>query len=257
MKFHQKVKNWISDYHHMLRGQIVTILHKDPPAHYESYVVEGKVAVVVIPGIFGKWGMMKYLADKISLAGHPVYVVPKLGYNIFSIPNSAKILKSTLYHIFPSMDHLIPRMNLGAQSIKETIEKMNIKNVVFVAHSKGGLIGKYFLTHFNQDRKVLGMISIATPYSGSALAKLIKLEPYKELTNDSKIIKELQQHREINKNIVSIMPEYDDYVLAENGSFLEGAVNVRVPVHGHHRVLFSDEVCEVVVKSIEKLSKNN
>jgi hypothetical protein len=257
MKLHHKIKSWAVDYYHMVKGSVLMTIHKEPPKHYLDYVVEGKVPVVLIPGILGKWGFMKHLGDKISLAGHPVYIVPRLGYNVYSIPNSAKILEATVFHLFPALGHLIPRMHMEEQSNKEIIEKENIKNVVFVAHSKGGLIGKYFLAHFNKDRKVSGMVSIATPYSGSAMARLIPLDPIRELHIDSKIIHDLESHKEVNHQIVSIIPEYDNHVWAEKGSFLDGAENIEVPVHGHHKVLFSPEVCDVVLKSIEKLSKNN
>lgn len=255
MKLRHKIKGWVVDTFHMFRAGALMFYHKDPPKHYLGYTVEGKVAIIMIPGILGKWGMMKYLADKISLCGHPVYIVPGLGYNIFSIPNSAKILKASVMHIFPVLGHLIPRLNVGAESIKDVIEKNNIKNAIFVAHSKGGLIGKYYLAHFNKDKKVMGMVSIATPYSGSALAKLVSLEPYQELTNDSKIIRDLESHTAINHKIVSIIPEVDHYVWAEKGSYLEGAENIQVPVHGHHKVLFSKEVVAEILKAIEKISR--
>jgi hypothetical protein len=255
MRLHHKIKSWASDYYHMIKGSVLMTIHREPPKHYLGHIVQGKVPVILIPGILGKWGFMKHLGDMISLAGHPVYIVPKLGYNIYSIPNSAKILRATLWHIFPSLGHLIPRLHSGAERIDEILEKEKIENVVFVAHSKGGLIGKYFLAHFNKEKKVLGMVSVATPYAGSAMAKLVPLDPIRELHVDSKIIHDLEQHKEVNHKIVSIIPEYDNHVWAEKGSFLDGAENINVSVHGHHKVLFSKEVCDVVLKSIEKISK--
>ena len=254
MTLHKKIGSWLTDYGHMVRGSLLMTVHRNPPKHYLEYTIEGKIPVILIPGILGKWGFMKFLGDKISLEGHPVYIIPNLSYNLFSIPASAQILRATVVHLFPSLGHIMPKMHKGAESIKELMQSNNITAAVLVAHSKGGLIGKYYLTHHNQDHRVLGMVSIATPYSGSAMAKLIPLDPFAELKNDSELIKDLERHTEANHQIISILPEYDNHVWAEKGSYLEGAENVEVPIRGHHKVLFSKQVVEVILASINKLT---
>lgn len=207
------------------------MVHREPPKHYLGHLVAGKAPIILIPGILNKWGFMKRLGDKISLLGHPVYIVPELSYNLSSIPASAKILRAL-------------------------IERENLSDAILVAHSKGGLIGKYVLAHHNTDNRVLGMVAIATPFSGSAMVKLIPHDSFKELQEDSKIIKSLGQLGEVNKRIFSVIPEYDNHVWAERGSFLEGAAeNIEVPVNGHHKMLFSEAVSQVVLQSIEKLKK--
>ncbi len=71
------------DYIHMARGGISMVVHRDPPAHYLGHAVEGKAPVILTPGILGKWGFMKKLGDRISLEGHPVYIVSDLNYNVY------------------------------------------------------------------------------------------------------------------------------------------------------------------------------
>jgi pimeloyl-ACP methyl ester carboxylesterase len=212
------------------------------------------VPVVLIPGVLGKWGFMKHLGDQISLLGHPVYVIPKLGYNVFSIPTSAQKLKVVIAHVFPSLGHTIPKVQKGAEHVKALLAKENLKGVVLVAHSKGGLIGKYFLAHYNSDQRVLGMVAVATPFTGSRLAKFIPITAIKEMQTDSKIIHDLEAHTKANQSIISIIPEYDNHVWAEKGSFLAGAQNIEVLVHGHHKALFDKQVIDLVLKSIEKIS---
>ena len=255
MKLHKKISSWVADYGYMVQGAALSVFHHIPPKHYLDFVVEGKVPVILIPGILGKWGFMKRLGDKISLEGHPVYVVPELGINIFSIPSSAKMLRTFLVHAF-SKKHIVPKVSPGALKIRAFIEARNIKGVVLVAHSKGGLIGKYLLAHYNDDQRVLGMVAVATPFSGSAMAKLVPHDAFRELKNDSEVIRDLEKHQEVNKKIISVIPEYDNHVWAERGSFLEGArENIEVPVHGHHRVIFSKKVQEIVLRSIALLSR--
>jgi len=248
MRLHKKAGAWIIDYGYMVRGALATVIHREPPKHYLSYTKEGKVPVILIPGILGKWSFMKKLGDAISLHGHPVYVVPELGYNIFNVPTSAKTVQAIVAHV-------VPKVSRGSQAVRNFIEKENISGAVLVAHSKGGLIGKYLLAHHNADHRVLGMVAIATPFSGSAMAKLIPHDAFQELKNDSQIILDLQQHTEANKKIISIIPEYDNHVWAEQGSFLVGAAeNREVPVMDHHKVLFDQGVLQVVLESIEKIS---
>ncbi len=238
----------------MFRGAVEGLIYRKPPEHYLNYTAEGRVPVILIPGILGKWSFMKSLGDKISLHGHPVYVVPELGYNVFSIPSSARIIRASLKHIFSKRGHIVPRLEKGTEVIKRFIEANSLKGVVFVAHSKGGLIGKYFLAHYNKDNEVLGMVAIATPFSGSAMAKLLPFDTLKELDNDSKIIRDLEKHQDINHKIISIRPKYDNHVWAEKGSFLEGAENIEVPVKGHHKIIFDKNVQKIVLESVEKLT---
>lgn len=65
-------------------------IHQNPPKHYLGYVLPGKAPVILLPWILMRWSFMKHLGDRISRAGHPVYVLPGLKYNILSIPISAK-----------------------------------------------------------------------------------------------------------------------------------------------------------------------
>jgi triacylglycerol lipase len=214
----------------MLHGALSGSVHYNPPRHYKDFVKEGKVPVILIPGVLAKWTFLKSLGDKISLEGHPVYVISDLKYNLFSIPESAKILKKVI------------------DDIKK--DNKEFQNACIVAHSKGGLIGKYFLIHFNDDKSISKMISLATPYSGSGMAKLLPLDPMKELQNDSLIIKDIKNNINVNHMITSIIPEYDNHVWAEEGSYLDGAKNIKVNIHGHHKIVFDKSVQEVVLNEL-------
>ncbi|MBI4085886.1 MAG: hypothetical protein HY433_01420 [Candidatus Liptonbacteria bacterium] len=253
MRFHKKAAAWARELKHIFRGASLNIIHREPPAHYLGYTVAGKVPVILIPGIFSRWGYMKHLGDAISLRGHPVYIIPELHNNLFSVPSSAKILRSLITHIVPMSGHIVSRTSRSAETIRKFIQEKGLKDVIIVAHSKGGLIGKYFLVHHNADRRVLGMIAVATPFSGSALAKLIPHGAFKELMTDSKVIHDLKTHKEVNKNIVSIFPEYDTQIWAERGSFLDGAENIEIPVAGH-TVLFDKKIHDAVINAIDKMT---
>ncbi len=224
------LRHWIIDYVHLLRGQANSYLYRKEPKHYLGYQIKGKNPVVILPGIAEKWAFLKPIADKISLAGHPVYIIPKLGYNFTDIPKSAAI-------------------------VKEVIETNKLEKVILVAHSKGGLIGKYLMVQ-DKDKKISGMVAISTPFSGSALAKFIPHKIVKELSTDGQTVNVLKAHKGINSHIVSIFPVYDNHVWHKQKSNLERAKNIEVNVHGHHRVLFSKDVRKKVLEEISSLSNS-
>lgn len=252
----KRVGHWTVDYAYMFRGMGLMYYHHNPPKHYLEYTLPGKCPVILIPGILEKWGFMKQFGDRISLQRHPVYVIPELGMNLTDIPFAARKIKQLIREVLPHFGHNVPNLDLRAKQVRKFLEKYNITGAVIVAHSKGGLIGKYILAHYNQDHKILGMIAIATPFNGSPLAKMIMHPAFKDLTPASKILEDLEAHTSVNKEIISIIPEFDNHVWGKRGSFLEGGTNIYVDVKGHHKILFSRKVQNLVLESIEKISRN-
>ncbi len=233
---HHKAKAWGNEFIEVFRGTAINAWLREPPSHYLDYTLDHKVPVILIPGILNRWGSMK-----------------KLGNNVFSIPDSAKLLGKVVSTLLAGTSAL-HQVQKSAEAVRKLIDEKGIKGVVLVAHSKGGLIGKYLLTHHNHDRRVLGLVAVATPFSGSGLAKLFPHQAFQELKRDSGILKDLQGHPEINKQIISVYPEYDTHVWAPQGSYLEGAENIELPVHGHS-VLGTKEVQEEVIHAVEKLTQ--
>lgn len=249
-----KLKYWVVDYKYMIQGALQSMLYKNPPAHYLEHIIHNKVPVILIPGILGKWSFMKKIADQISLAGHPVYVVQDLGYNVYSIPKSAKKIKALIGYLLSYTDWVIPELDHGVGHVQKVIDKHKLGHVAFLAHSKGGLIGKYFLVHHNKNNTALGMVAIASPFSGSSMANLAIHDSFTELSNKSQVIKDLEEHTGVNSKIVSIIPEYDNHVWAKKGSYLDGAKNIYIKVHGHHKVVFDNEVIEKSMEELERIS---
>jgi triacylglycerol lipase len=197
-----------------------------PPKHYLGFIVENKSPIILIPGLYTKWQFLKAIADPISLKGHPVYVVENLGYNTRAIDDSARL-------------------------VREFVDEKNLHDVTIIAHSKGGLIAEYFLTYNNQDGRVVKVIAIATPFLGSNVVKYLPGKAYKELHPESEMIKKLNSENDINNKIVSIYGEYDNHVWPTGNCRLEGAKNIQVNIYGHHKILFSKQVREIVLEEVE------
>lgn len=222
----KKIIYWVIDYFYLLLGKIFMFVYKDPPKEYLDYVIKGKNPVILIPGNSNKWGFLKKLADTISGLGHPVYIPHKLELNLFDIPTSSKI-------------------------VRNIIDENKLEKVILIGHSKGGLVGKYLLVHENKDNKVIRLIAIAAPFSGTNIVNHLPYKSFKELSPKSEIIKALDSNSKVNSKIVSIMPEFDNHVWSEKGSFLERALNIKVPIKGHHKIVFDKDAIKKIVDLVE------
>jgi len=206
------------------------LVHVNPPKHYLGYVIENKIPVILIPGISVKWGFLKHLGDSISHLGHPVYVISKLKFNLLDIPQSAKF-------------------------VRETVDENHLENAVIIGHSKGGLVGKYFLIHENNDNRIKGVIAIGAPFSGSRIVHHLRGIAFKELAPESKIVKEISFNSKVNSKIISIMPEFDNHIWSEKKSYLDGAMlNVTLPVKGHHKIVFDKKSIKKIIELMERFN---
>ena len=222
----RKLGYWAHDYLHAIHKHGYVFIYRKPPGHYLEVVQEGKTPIILIPGIYEKWHFLKAIADPLSLFGHPVYVLENLGYNISSIRDSAKL-------------------------VRDLIDEKKLEKVIIIAHSKGGLIGKYLLAFENAGNKIIKLITIASPFGGSTLVKLVPHKAIKELHPESEIIKKLQEEKSVNNKIISIYGTYDNHIWPETSCVLNGAKNIQIREYGHHKILFNKEVKNIVLQEVE------
>lgn len=88
-------------------------------------------------------------------------------------------------------------------------------------------------------------MTVATPFSGSVLARLVPHPVVRAFVPEDDTIVELAGRDEVNRLITSICPAFDPHI--PSGSRLEGATNVPVAAMGHFRVLADPEVIDAVV----------
>lgn len=183
---------------------------------------EGK-HVVVIPGVYEPLTFMAALIEDARRAGYLVHALSVLGYNDGEIPDAAR-------------------------DVAAYLREHDLREVTILAHSKGGLIGKYVLALFDPDRRVARMVAVATPFAGSKLARFLPLRAVRDFLPTAEVITHLQRLSDVNARVVSIYGAFDPHIPA--GSFLAGAVNVRVGAMGHFRILRSPEVRRAVLQHL-------
>jgi pimeloyl-ACP methyl ester carboxylesterase len=115
----------------------------------------GAKHVVVIPGVFEPLTFMAVLMRDARRAGYVVHGLSVLGYNTGEIPRAAK-------------------------DVDAYIREHDLRNVTILAHSKGGLIGKYLQAMFDTDDRIDRMVAVATPFAGSVLAGLLPVRSVRD-----------------------------------------------------------------------------
>jgi triacylglycerol lipase len=175
--------------------------------------------VVLIPGVYESWRFMQPIAEYLFSTGHPVHVLDKLGYNTGAIPEMAAI-------------------------VSDYLEETDLSDVIFVAHSKGGLIGKYALARPETQRRVRHLIAINSPFSGSRYAYLILLRSVWMFRPTGPIIQELTRNVLLNSKISSLYSAFDPHI--PETSHLLGAENVVLGTVGHFRPIADPRTYEVI-----------
>jgi pimeloyl-ACP methyl ester carboxylesterase len=183
-----------------------------------------KQPVVVIPGVYETWQFMKPVASRLAALGHPVHVITELRFNIAPIPDAAA-------------------------TVQRYLDEHDLQSVVLVAHSKGGLIAKHMMLVDDVAGRIDRLVAIATPFNGSSYARYMPNKPLRAFIPTEATLAMLAGRSDANTRITSVFPIFDGHI--PEGSRLEGARNVEVPVHGHFRMLADDRSLRAVVDAVE------
>jgi pimeloyl-ACP methyl ester carboxylesterase len=183
-----------------------------------------KRPILILPGVYETWHFLETAAVRMHAAGHPVHIVPTFGYNLRPIAEMAELARGY-------------------------IVEADLHDVVIVAHSKGGLIGKTLMLSPEGMARVATMIAINAPFNGSAYAHLFPLRTLREFVPTHETIVALARAAEVNARITSIFSKWDPII--PNGSVLEGAKNLELPVGGHFRILDRADLLNALAEAIE------
>lgn len=203
---------WVLDY----RYAVVCVL-RDLISHPNS--AEQPVRVVSLPGIFEQHAFSGFVVHHIESQGVAVGHFEALGYNVAPLPKSASMLMSYL-------------------------REHDLRDVVIVAHSKGGLIAKYAMVFEDTEGRISRLIAFSTPFSGSRYAKYFPLRSVREMAPRSEMIRMLQAETAVNARITSIYARWDPHI--PGGCALEGAENIVIDTVGHFRLLNDPRLFELI-----------
>lgn len=212
---------WVRDYAYAVRAQARAARGRDTSDDLRRG--EGR-PVVLLPGIYETWRFMEPLARALHDRGHPVHVVTELGGNRRPIAESAERVAALLV-------------------------SRDLHDVVLVAHSKGGLIGKHLMAFDPEGERVRAMVAVATPFGGSRYSRLMPTPSLRAFASGDATMRALAAAADANARIVSIYGPFDPHI--PEGSELAGARNVQLASGGHFRVLADPRVIAEVVRVAE------
>jgi pimeloyl-ACP methyl ester carboxylesterase len=210
---------WLLDYLYAGFWQVHGILLRSDPQRYLDPARTGQ-PVLLLPGVYERWQFLRPVADALAERGHPIHVLPDLGWNTRSVASSADVLGSYL-------------------------DERDLRDVLVVAHSKGGLIGKHAMLRQDPHGRIDRMIAVATPFAGSVYARLFLLPSVRAFSPRDRTLRMLGEQLEVNTRITSIWGAFDPHI--PGGSRLEGATNVPLRTSGHFRILRQPELISAVV----------
>jgi len=222
----QLLKNlffWGLDYWYVFKEQIASILSRAKPSAYRNN--DGQ-PIILIPGIYENWRFMRPVARLLFLNGYDVHIIEGLGFNRGTIEAMAK-------------------------HVETYIAAQHLTGVTIVAHSKGGLIGKYLLSAMTAPRILRGLVTLNTPFSGSKYAYFLPFKSLRIFIPSSPALAGLAKDTLVNTRIVSLYGIFDPHI--PGGSLLDGAKNVQLPVYGHFRIMNNVMVHDAILESIDTL----
>lgn len=209
MRARTKARYWALDYAAAVRWQLGPLLHRADPAAFLTGR-PGLPPVVVLPGIWETWRFMLPLVRRLHDAGHPVHAVTALRGNGATVDSSADVVAGYL-------------------------EDHDLRDVLVVAHSKGGLIGKALMLRPDSGPRVRRMLAVSTPFSGSAYARYLLLPALHAFSPNDPTTRRLLAETRVDARITSVWAAFDPHI--PGGSRLPGATNLEVDDGGHFRVL--------------------
>jgi len=196
------------------------------PARPESYAHPDRAVgppVVLVPGVWEPWQFLRPVAELLSAHGVAVHVVPALGYNRRPVADAAQVLGRFL------------------------VER-DLREVVLVAHSKGGLIGKHAMLRDDPDGRIASMVAVNAPFSGSVHARWVPLRSVRAFRPSDATIVALAAELEVNSRIASVHSFWDPLIPA--GSALDGADDVVLSTPGHFRPLADPRLASLLLERL-------
>ncbi|HEX9088199.1 MAG TPA: alpha/beta hydrolase, partial [Arthrobacter sp.] len=208
---------WAQDYLYAAGRQLLGAVSRTRP---EQFLGGPGRPVVVIPGVYEDWRFMLPLVQRLHEAGHPVHVLTLLHRNRLAVPKAADLIAGYI------RDH-------------------DLSDAMIVAHSKGGLIGKFVMMQLDPERRIAGMVAVCSPFSGSRYASFMLLPSLRAFSPRSAVTRQLAREERMNERITSVYGLFDPHI--PEGSVLPGARNIQLDTAGHFRILAHEDTIRTIL----------
>ena len=134
-----------------------------------------------------------------------------------------------------------------AQKVDALLKKYGVSQIDIIAHSMGGIVGRYFVQMLGGDGLIRNLITLGTPHQGTVLSRYSLLPPVKELIPNSLTLKKLNRCAapQVTQGL-AISGNLDIVVRPSAAAHWKGVRNIHLKNVGHAGLLFSRRVFQLV-----------
>jgi triacylglycerol lipase len=120
----------------------------------------------------------------------------------------------------------------------------------------GGVLTRYAIKNAGAKGKVKKLITLGSPHMGSRVAAFVPMgKNTLQMAYKSRFLKELAKNGMTpgDTKYVSIYSDFDNFIIPQDSSNLgEKAKNIKVPFHGHLRLLYSSRVIRLIADELRE-----
>ena len=168
----------VTDYAFVWRVHLVPRSGRVVPARWRH---GDRAPVLLLPGVYETWRHLRLVGERLSDLGHPVVVVPGMRHNRQPIPETAE----------------------AAQRI---LDAHDLRGVVVVAHSKGGLVGKSMMVGTDVDGRIDRMVAVNSPFSGTRWSRVLPNPALRAFSPSDAALLQLAEQLEANERVTRWRP---------------------------------------------------
>ncbi len=151
---------------------------------------------------------------------------------------------------YTSIGLFVPQL---AKRIDEVCTASGAPQVILIAHSMGGLVSRAYLARHG-SAQVAGLITLATPHAGTALARYGIGRNAREMETGSLWLRDLAREK-ITVPVVSLCTPHDNFVMPQDLQRLDAARNIPISGLGHLAMLYSPRVANLLLDLLAPASE--
>jgi len=138
--------------------------------------------------------------------------------------------------------------------IERICAQSGYEKVHVVGHSLGGVIARYYVQRQGGDRRCDTLVTIGSPHSGSALARLFPFFVAKQLSPGARVISDLAKPAHCGTRFVAIWSDFDEVIIPQRNAMLThpdlDVTNIRVHGVGHLALLVDYDAIRPVLEAL-------
>lgn len=179
--------------------------------------------LVLVHGYGCSRGVWLWLRRRLEKAGHTVATV-------------------SLTPPYASIGVFVPQL---AERIEAVCQATGAERVTLIAHSMGGLVSRAYLARYG-SRRIHRLITLATPHSGTELARYGIGQNAREMEPDSRWLTDLAGEK-LSIPVIAVRTRRDNYVLPQTRQALPGMSVVDMDALGHLAMLYSPRLAALLL----------